>query len=543
MLTPEYLDHIPDELLELYYKFEESVIRDIARRLAKFDLLNVKSKDVAGAAWQMQRLTESGALYDQVLRELAKITGQSETILRNTFQKAGVRAINFDDAVYKAAGLTPTPLNPSPAMNQLMRTMLTLTNGTVRNLTNTTAITAQALFEDAADLAFMQVSTGAFDYNTAIRQAVISIADKGLSTINYLGKEEKLDVAVRRAVLTGVNQAAMKMQWERAEEMNCDLVETSAHIGARNKGTGPMNHESWQGRVFSRSGKNDKYPDFVSTTGYGTGEGLGGWNCRHNWYPFFEGISRRNYSDQQLTEMADKKVSYNGKELSVYEGTQIQRGIERKIRYWKRQKSALEAAGLDTTEELNKIKHYQAVMRDFTKQTGLDRQYEREQALFFVNDLSKNASVIDFRSEESQHIADLADVRDFYSLDDPGREFAIPRPVIYNNFGFSHFLSDETHKKRIPWIEARIDKVIKAISNPEYIEARLRVRKDGYFSATYLVDLGINESSEKRFLAVAISLGKDLVNGYHQITTIQPIRASAVFKPDGSLKEKYLRIK
>ena len=173
-----------------------------------------------------------------------------------------MRALAFDDAIYKAVGLDPLPLNLSPAMTQVLVDGLQRTQGTMRNLTLTSAIDAQNLFTDAADLAYMQISSGTFDYNSAIRQAIEEVADRGVSVIHYAsGRREHLDVAMRRAVLTGVNQTAGQLQWARADEMGCDLVQTSAHIGARNTGTGPANHEGWQGRIFSRSGQHSEYPD------------------------------------------------------------------------------------------------------------------------------------------------------------------------------------------------------------------------------------------------------------------------------------------
>ena len=90
-------------------------------------------------------------------------------------------------------------------------------------------------------------------------------------------------LAVRRAVVTGVNATALKLQETLMDEMGCDLVETSAHAGAR------PSHAVWQGKIFGRSGTHPKYPSLVEGTGYGTGEGLGGWNCRHSIMPFFEG--------------------------------------------------------------------------------------------------------------------------------------------------------------------------------------------------------------------------------------------------------------
>lgn len=373
MLTAAAFDQLSVPITDLYELFSMSVIRDIARRLARLSF--------ASAAWQVQRLSESGKLYESILAELAKVTGQSEAVLRKTFEAAGVRAVRFDDAIYKAAGLNPLPLNMSPASLNVLLAGLRKTGGAIRNLTLTTAITGQEAFVSAADLAYMQVSSGAMSYDQAIRQAVKKVAAQGISTIDYAsGRTEQLDSSMRRAVLTGVAQTTGQVQMQRADEMNTDLVAVSAHAGARNKGEGPMNHESWQGKVYSRSGTNKKYGNFYEITGYGTGEGLGGWNCRHSFYPFFEGLSENAYTQAARDELADKTVTLpGGKEVSQYEASQVQRGIERKIRDWKRQRDVLDAAGLSNDAEAAKVKDWQAAMRDFIRSTGLNRQSVREQ--------------------------------------------------------------------------------------------------------------------------------------------------------------------
>jgi len=372
LLTSDQFDQLTVPITELFADYETSIIVDIARRLGNLDF--------ASAAWQMQRITESGSLYKNVLKELSKLTGKSESTLREIFKQAGVKAIKFDDAIYKDAGLKPIPLNLSPAMLRALQAGLTKTQGILSNLTMTTAINAQQSFIKAADLAYMQISTGAMSYDQAIRAAIKNMAAEGLSVINYAsGHVDKLDVAMRRTVLTGVAQTANQLQIERAGEMGSDLVGVSAHIGARNKGIGPMNHESWQGKIYSRSGNHKKYKDFVATTGYGTGEGLGGWNCRHSFYPFFEGISKNAYSKEELKDFKKETVKFNGQDISVYEATQYQRAIERKIRFWKRQADALEAAKLNNFAEVAKIKEWQAKMRNFIKQTNLQREYVREQ--------------------------------------------------------------------------------------------------------------------------------------------------------------------
>jgi len=375
MLTADQLDVLASGyILELYEEFQQSVIISIVKGLIKL------GSPSATAIWQMRRMIEAGVVYEDTLKKISVLTGKSENELKNIFSKAGVKSMKFDDSIYIRAGMKPLPLNQSPAMLDVMKAGLERTASTLRNLTLTTAITSQNVFIRAADLAYMQVATGAFDYNTAIRQAVKNISQNGITVINYAsGRQDQLDVAVRRTVLTGVNQTAGQLTEKRADEMGSDLVAVSAHLGARNKGIGPMNHESWQGKIYSRSGTHPKYPNFYEITGYGTGEGLGGWNCRHSHYPWFEGISKQAYSEADLKSYANKTVTYNGKEMSYYEATQKQRYFERQIRNTKREASAVEAAGLDNSDEMAKVRIWQARLRDFIKQTELYRQREREQ--------------------------------------------------------------------------------------------------------------------------------------------------------------------
>ena len=368
MLTPDYLDTFTDPLLKLYEEFQQSIINDIARRIAKTGGVT------ASAAWQLQRITESGLVYENAIKEIARLTGKSQTELKKLFTQAGVNAIKFDDSIYKAAGLDPLPLNLSPAMAEVLAAGLRKTQGVMNNLTLTTAIAAQQQYIHAADLAYMQVSSGAMSYDQAIRAAVKGLADKGLSVVDYAsGRVDQLDVSVRRAVLTGVQQTAGNLQIKRADEMGSDLVQTSAHFGSR------PTHVEWQGRIFSRSGTHSKYPDFIISTGYGTVAGLLGANCRHSFYPFFEGISENVYNEHMRDALANKEVTYQGQRMSQYDASQIQRKYERRIRYFKRQKIALEAAGLDATGETSKVREYQALLRSFVRETGLPRQNVREQ--------------------------------------------------------------------------------------------------------------------------------------------------------------------
>lgn len=246
------------------------------------------------------------------------------------------------------------------------------------NITRTTVNNATMQYYDALDSAYLQASSGAFDYTTAITNAIKKLSENGIACATYAsGHKDYLDVAVRRATLTGLNQAALHAQERLADELDSDLVEVTAHSGART-GIGVANHAAWQGKVYSRSGDSLKYPSLRAVTGYGTGAGLGGWNCRHSFFPFIEGASERAYSDDELEKLNAPKYEYNGEKLTEYEATQKQRYIERKIRKYKREVAGLDAAGIDCTDSRNRLAKWQQRQRDFIEQTGLKRDYNRE---------------------------------------------------------------------------------------------------------------------------------------------------------------------
>ena len=189
----------------------------------------------------------------------------------------------------------------------------------------------------------MQVNSGVLNSNEAIKQAVKKLADSGLRTIDYEnGWSNRVDVAVRRAVVTGSNQMCHKMTELTMDELGAEYVETTAHAGAR------PDHQEWQGQVFcyKGKGKSDKYPDFVEKTRYGYGDGLGGYNCRHSFYPFFPGISKRAYSEEHLNNIDPEPFEYDGKTYTYYEALQRQRKLETSIRQKKRELITYNAAGL-----------------------------------------------------------------------------------------------------------------------------------------------------------------------------------------------------
>ena len=392
MLTPKQLSDLPDNVVKLYEELEDDILRDMARRIVKTDFATESTQ------WQLSRLQEMGTTHDVVFDELSKATGKSDKELIAMFNEAAEEAYNADKKAYNKAGYNPIPLAENQQLQKIINAGLVKTQALFKNLTNTTANTATQQFENALDTAYMQITSGAFDYNTAIRTCIKTLAEKGIATITYpTGHTDYLDVAVRRAALTGVGQTTGEMQMALAEEMGCDLVEVTAHNGAR------PSHMEWQGKVYSISGKHPQYPDFVKTTGYGTGAGLKGWNCRHDFFPFFED-SEPAYTQEELNEYENRKVTYNGVEMTEYDASQKQRAFERRIRATKRELTMLDT-GIKETDNLTLkeslqaefdrksvlLKKQEAKIKDFTHQTGLYRDRAREQSYGFNKSVSQKA--------------------------------------------------------------------------------------------------------------------------------------------------------
>lgn len=363
MLPPSYLDAMPDAFVQLAQQVEDEILQDVARRIGKMGTLTET------ADWKLWRYQQTEAVRENVVKLLAKYSGKSEATIRRLLKEAATEAMEREDAIYYHYNLEPTPFEESAALNNLLNAGARQTCGTWRNLTATTANTVSGAFERTLDVAWGKVATGAFDYKTAVKQAVDRLADE-MPEITYpSGHTDSLEVAARRAVLTGVNQTAGKLQEARMDEMNVEFVETSAHGGAR------PSHAEWQGRRFHRGGAVDylgkHYPDFEQATGYGTGAGLCGWNCRHTFFAVFPELGDPpTWTEESLQELNARNIEYNGKLYTQYEINQMQRARERNVRKWKKRYLAESAAGVDTTNAAVHLKAARQSLSEFAKATG-----------------------------------------------------------------------------------------------------------------------------------------------------------------------------
>lgn len=375
MLDPKYLERFSDQLLGIIDTLTIAIISDMAKRIVKMGNVSESTKH------QAEVLQNAGLVYKDTIKRVSQVSGYQNREVERMYQEAGVRNLKNEAVYYKQAGKEDIKLEQSNGMQRILQANVRKTCQELGNLTMTTAVKTQSAFIQACNKAQMKVSTGAFSYDKAIADAIKEAAVQGTEVLYPSQHVDKLDVAVRRAVLTGVNQTAAEMNLQYAKDQNCDYVETTAHEGARPE------HAVWQGKVFCLSGTDPKYENFYEATGYGTGPGLCGWNCRHNFHAFFPGISTPAYTQEMLDDYSAKNVEYNGKQFTEYEASQMQRSHERQIRETKRKlagyNSAISEAKDDTlkntlqnrfNEESVRLKKQETALKAFCKETG--RRYE-----------------------------------------------------------------------------------------------------------------------------------------------------------------------
>lgn len=379
-----------DRIIALYQQLEDDILSAVIRRILKMGYVSEASKH------QLEVLQAAGLLYDDIVQLIADRTDACTAQVKALFEDAGVQTVEIDNSLHEAAGALPIDIRQDSSTRQVLEAGYKKTLGTMQNLVSTTATQTQTAFIQTCDRIYMQVSFGAFSYQEAIMNALRALADTGAEVVYPTKHKDRMDVAVRRCVLTGVSQTAAAVSLRQAEDAGCYLMEITAHSGAR------PDHAEWQGQLVTITGKNagkiiDGLRVFtLSEIGYGSGEGFKGWNCRHNWHAYYPGLSTPNYTPEELKKLDKPCISYNGKLYTEYEVSQMQRAQERRVRAWKRRCiTAQEGVNSATDEATNAVaqaeysksavhlKANEAKLKDFCRQTGQDRDRFREQVYGF----------------------------------------------------------------------------------------------------------------------------------------------------------------
>lgn len=382
MLSPEYLLRVSEGAEEIAERLHQDIVKRliqrIVARLERGDDYILTPID----KYQLETLKQAGFLMKDIEKEIAAKTKLQRAEIRAAFEDAGIRSYAYDSRVYEAAGLATKPLTQSPQYIRMMQRAYEATLGEWRNFSRTTAGEAYRRFIVECDRAYYSVQSGAISYTQAFREAINRIADEGV-VVAYRDKDgnitrrDTIETATLRNIRTGISQSCAEITNARMEEMDWDILLVSAHLGARyTEKNDYTNHFWWQGKFYSKSGKDERFPPF-SVCGQGDVQGINGANCRHSYSP----------GDGETNPFSDYDSEENKK---AYDLSQKQRQLENRIRHTKRQVMAIKegrdyaehpdhkaALDEDYKKKAAKLERQNKEYKDFCEQNGLKTRQER----------------------------------------------------------------------------------------------------------------------------------------------------------------------
>lgn len=377
--TEKDIESVPQPIVSLFNDLEQTIMLDIIRRL------QANNKEITRSAdWQINRLYELGKSKEEIKSYIKNTLHLSDEQIDKVFSNVIRSGYARDISLYEAVGKSFIPYEDNLQLQQLVNSMITQTKGELKNITgslgfalrepNSTKLTYTPLtdyYQSTLDKAITQIATGAFDYNTVLRNTVKEMTNSGLRYIDYdSGYSSRVSVAVRRAVLTGYNQVVANINESNAEKLETNYFETTYHSGAR------PSHQPWQGRVYSKE-------ELVSVCGLGTVTGLCGANCYHNYYPFIKGVSERTYTDEELNRMNqedNEKKEFRGKSYTKYEALQRQRKLETIMRAERQEIKLLTEGGADENDIMSANARYNKTSDEYarlSKAMNLPQQRQR----------------------------------------------------------------------------------------------------------------------------------------------------------------------
>lgn len=377
MFTPEVTEAIPIALEQIFDSLQMSIMTEIVRMLLE------AAEIIPSTGYKMSRLYDLGTSKKRIKDIVARTLNLSDKEVENIFTNITESGYNEAESAFIEQGKEFIPYSENEPLQQFVRAVQEQTQNECKNITQSMGFAKRQpdgslgftpvadYYQETLDKAVTEIASGASDYNTVLEKTVTEMTNSGLRTVDYAsGHSNRVTVAARRAVSTGLNQVVGKINEENAEKLGTNYFEVSWHSGAR------PSHQVWQGRVYSKE-------ELESVCGLGTVTGLCGANCYHSYSPFTPGITPRTYTDEQLDKMnaeENKPVEYNGKTYTKYEATQRQRRLETTMRAQRQKIKLLEEGGADEQAIINARARYVKTSDEyvnFSKSVGLSQQWDR----------------------------------------------------------------------------------------------------------------------------------------------------------------------
>lgn len=363
MLTPEYLNLIEfNDVVELYNRLNIDITTTIIERISEMVDITSTTKD------QIKILIQTNGIdiFNEALEKTSMISDEAKKALKSLFEDMIKEDMQGYKELYEYRG---KPFKISDSQYKILNQGLKDTNKTLKNLTKTIAFRSQQIYVEVVDQAYLNTITGAYDYATAISEAVQKLADEGITLEDKLGRKVQLEVAVRRNVMAGIQQTANNVNRDVEEYLRCNGYEVTAHLGAR------PTHAEAQGKQYAINEADAK--KYKLGLWKDVEELWAEYNCRHTYFGIILGVSEPKCTKEELKEYKNATIKFNNKEISYYEATQKQRQLENIIRKRKRTVQTLKKARKDSTEARSKLAIAQKNLNTFCKETKLEKDYSR----------------------------------------------------------------------------------------------------------------------------------------------------------------------
>ena len=385
-MRPDELEKLPKPLERIMRDLEMSIMQEIIERIKSAAQITPVTD------WLLVRITAIGMSKSRIKRMIGEAIKEADLRVDDIYEQAVHSDFIRNKEIYEAVEKEYIPYEENKWLQQVVETARRQTKDSLRpmeNITQTMGFNVpmggskkvftplSEYLERSMDKAMMGIVTGTKTYSQAVGDVIDEMTASGIRTVDYAsGKSDRIEVAARRAVMTGVAQMTDKVNEKNAEELGTDDWEVDWHMGARNTGTGYLNHQNWQGKVYSSA-------EMRTICGLGEMLGFAGINCYHIRFPFIPGISKRKYTDEWLAEQnrrENEKKVFRGREYDTYGALQYQRSLERTIRKQKQDVSLLEAAGADKeiiTAAKCRLRLTNKTYTEFSREMGLRQQRER----------------------------------------------------------------------------------------------------------------------------------------------------------------------
>lgn len=376
-MKEDYKKHLSGQIEKHFSDLEMRIMEDIVRRIRK------TGKITSTADWQINRLKILGYSSEDIENMLKEALNKSYPEMFELYDKVIEWEYVRNKDIYEQINAEFIPYEENEELQQIAEALIQQSGNDLQNITKSLGfyldygtgkpvLTPLAeVYQKYLDAACLDIVTGAFDYNSVLRRVVTQLTNSGLRQIDYAsGRANRIDVAARRAVMTGVSQLSGKISEINAKKLGTDYFEVEWHAGAR------PTHATWQGKVYSKE-------ELTTVCGLGSVTGLLGVNCYHIYHAFIPGISERNWSDEWLAEQNRKESipkTFNDKEYTLYEAKQQQRKMETAMRAQREKVRLLQAGGADLDDVLIEKAKYQGQLNEysrFCRKMGLTEERER----------------------------------------------------------------------------------------------------------------------------------------------------------------------